>query len=456
MALNAAANLAERIATAVPTTTTKGANPADDPRTLADPSGETMRALVWLGPNHVQIQDVPKPRVVGEDDAVLEITGTTVCGSDLHLYHGALLEMTKGFILGHEFCGRVASLGPKAQAEGKLKQGQRVVVSFQIACGDCKFCKQKLSSQCLRTNSSKVESKLYGQRTAGMFGYSHLTGFAGGQAEYVRVPHASVNCLPIPDGIPDEKALYLSDVLPTSYHCVADTGVKEGDTVGIWGAGPIGIFAAKWSLLKGAKRVIFVDKRERLALAKQKIPQAELLDYEAHKDVPARILELTKGRGIEAGEAPGLDVALECAAGEYAKSLLHKAQLATGLETDTPEIISECILSTKSFGRVGITGIYAGLTNGFNVGAAMERGIRLIFNGQAPVHKYWVELLETIERGEIDPLELIVSHRIDLEEVPLCYRLQDEHKRGIIKPFVQTRFSDPPAPGAPQTQTLKA
>ncbi|KAE8232305.1 hypothetical protein CF326_g2667 [Tilletia indica] len=454
MALNAAANLAERLSNAVPTTITKGANPADNPQVLADPSGETMRALVWKGVNDVRMEDVPKPRVVDDDDVVLEITGTTVCGSDLHLYHGALLEMTSGFILGHEFCGRVASLGPNVT---KLSKGQRVVVSFQIACGDCEFCRQKLSSQCLRTNSSKVENKLYGHRTAGMFGYSHLTGgYAGGQAEYVRVPNASVNCLPIPDNVPDEKALYLSDVLPTSYHCVVDTGVKEGDTVGIWGAGPIGIFCAKWSLLKGAKRVIFIDTKERLIIAKQKIPEAELVDYKVHTDVPARLQELTKGRGIEAGDAPGLDVALECAAGEYAKSLMHKVQLATGLETDTPEILNECILSVKNFGRVGVTGIYAGLTNGFNVGAAMEKGVKLIFNGQAPVHKYWEELLEMLESGKVDPVELILSHRVELEEVPKLYKLQDEHKAGIIKPFVVTRFSDPPTSGAPSTKLLEA
>ncbi|KAL9938062.1 hypothetical protein V8E36_002685 [Tilletia maclaganii] len=454
MALNAAANLAERVLPQYPTTTTSGTNPANDPQTLADPSGATMRALVWEGVNKVRVETVPKPRVVDEDDVVIAITGTTVCGSDLHLLHGALLEMRKGDILGHEFCGKVESLGPKA--EKTLKKGQRVVISFQIACGECYYCQRKLSSQCLCTNKSAVEKKLYGHHTAGMFGYAGVTGgYAGGQAEYVRVPHASVNCLPIPDDVPDEKALYLSDVMPTSYHCVVDTGVKEGDIVGIWGAGPIGLFAAKWALMKGASRIIFIDTKERLIIAKKKIPQAELLDFQVHTDVPARIEELTKGRGVEAGDAPGLDVALECAAGEYAKSLVHKAQMALGLETDTPELLNECIKSCKSLeGRVGVTGIYAGLTNGFAVGPAMERGIRLIFNGQAPVHKYWHELLELLQRGEIDPVELIVSHRVDLEDTPKVYELMEKRQGGIIKIFVQTKFSADPAPATPPLRPL--
>lgn len=263
--------------------------------------GSKMKALAWMGTTKVELIEAPVPDITDPDDVVLAVTGTTICGSDLHLYHGEIFTLQKGDILGHEFMGKVDKVGKNVK---KLKVGDRVVASFQIACGKCEYCKRKLSSFCDRTNNSSLMNAMYGHRDAGFFGYSHLTGgFAGGQAEYVRVPFGDVNLLPIPDDISDEQAIYLSDVLPTSYHAVVDTGVQEGDVVGIWGLGPIGQCVARWAKLKGAKRIIGIDNvKDRLAFASEK-SGVETIDFDHHKDVVKRLQEVCPG---------GLDVAIDC------------------------------------------------------------------------------------------------------------------------------------------------
>jgi len=219
------------------------------------------------------------------------------------------------------------------------------------------YCNRKLSSQCEKTNSNSIENAMYGGRTAGMFGYSHFTGgFAGGQAEYVRVPCGDVNLLKLPDDVPDEKGLYLSDVICTSWNCVVDTGVKEGDVVAIWGAGPIGQMCIDFAFMNGASRVIIIDQNWRLDFVKERYPKAETLDFSKVKSVPAELKKMVKN---------GPDVALECVAGEYPKSLAHKLEIAAGLETDTSEILNEMIESVKNYGRVGITGVYVGYVSRF-------------------------------------------------------------------------------------------
>jgi threonine dehydrogenase-like Zn-dependent dehydrogenase len=287
-------------------------NPARDRSKYGHPT-ETMKALAWMGKNKVEVIEVPKPVVVENDDVILKITGSTVCGSDLHLLHGTVVELEKGDILGHEFCGIVDDMGPAVKG---LTKGQRVVASFQIACGACRYCDKKLSSQCEKTNSNKIEKGMYGGNTAGMFGYSHFTGgFAGGQAEYTRVPYGSVNLLPIPDDVPDEKALYLSDVVATSWNCVVDTGVNKGDVVAIWGAGPIGQMAADFAFINGASRVILIDSNWRLDYVKSKYPKVETVDYtqlKGTKAVVTKLKEMTDGMGP--------DVALECVAGELRRA----------------------------------------------------------------------------------------------------------------------------------------
>lgn len=413
----------------------------------------TMKALAWQAKGKVEIVETQRPQILEDRDVILKVTGSTVCGSDLHLLHGSIIELSKGDILGHEFCGIVDEVGPKVNTD-RIKVGKRYVASFQIACGDCFFCKQKLSSQCEKTNANTAAKAMYGGRTAGMFGYSHFTGgFAGGQAEYVRVPLGDVNLLEIPDDVPDEKALYLSDVLATSYNAVKDTAVYEGDEVAIFGAGAIGQLCGVFAIGEGAKKVIFVDTEPRLSFIKERWPahhsdKLELIDFKKlsfgvtnKPTVVSRLKELCGGRGP--------DVAIECAAGEYAKGWMHWLEIAVGAETDTSEILNEMIEGVRNYGRCGVTGVYVGYTNHFNVGSLMERGIRLIGNGQAPVHKYWEELLAQIQGGQLDPLQM-VSHRVRLEDLDKVYYKFEKHEDGMQKVFVETIHSLPRAEGSPE------
>jgi len=411
----------------------------------------TMKALCWMGKNDVKVLDVPRPKILEDGDVIIKVTGTTVCGSDLHLLSGTIVQMAKGDILGHEFCGIVDEVGPGVK---KIKKGKRYVASFQIACGECFFCKQKLSSQCERTNSNSSAKAMYGSQTAGIFGYSHFTGgFAGGQAEYVRVPIADVNLLEIPDDVPDEKALYLSDVLCTSYNCVKDTAVYPGDEVAIFGAGPIGQMAGVFALGEGASKLIYVDTEPRLSQCVGRFKpadQAKIVKIDFKKlshgatsasTVVSRLKEISGGRGP--------DCALECAAGEYAKGWLHWLEMSLGAETDTSEILNEMIEGVRNYGRCGVTGVYVGYTNHLNVGSMMQRGIRLIGNGQAPVLKYWEELLAQIVKGDLDPLQM-VSHRVRIDDLETVYEKFRNHEDKYQKVYVQTKHSFPKAAGSPE------
>ncbi|KAI9150382.1 S-(hydroxymethyl)glutathione dehydrogenase [Paramyrothecium foliicola] len=413
-------------------------------------ANETMKALVWTGKNKVEMADVPKPKILEDRDVILKVTGSTVCGSDLHLLHGTVVQLNKGDILGHEFCGIVDQVGAAVK---NIKPGKRYVASFQVACGECFFCSQKLSSQCENTNANTMERAMYGGRTAGMFGYSHFTGgFAGGQAEYVRVPLGDVNLLELPDDVPDEKGLYLSDVLATSYNAVKDTAVYPDDVVAVFGAGPIGQMAGVFALGEGAKQVIFVDTEPRLTYIREHSTPEQLAKYEfvdfkqlSHgvtnkPTVVSKLKELTGNRGP--------DCAIECVAGEYPKGWMHWFEIAVGAETDTSEIVNEMIEGVRNFGRCGITGVYVGYTNHFNIGSLMERGIRLIGNGQAPVHKYWEELLQQIRENKLDPLQM-VSHRVRLEDLDKVYYKFEAKEDGMQKVFVETRWSLPAAQGSP-------
>jgi len=430
--MQAAANIFQNHLGPAPAAVEPGYKPA--------PGGQSMRALAWFGANDVRVIDAPVPDITEPNDVILEITGSTICGSDLHLFHGEIMALQKGDILGHEFMGKVKKLGPNVT---NLQVGQRVVASFQIACGTCEYCQKKLSSFCDRTNNSSLQNYMYGQRDAGFFGYSHFTGgFPGGQSEYVKVPFGNVNLLPIPDDITDEQAIYLSDVLPTSYHCVVDTGVEEGDVVGIWGLGPIGLCAAKWALLKGAKRVIGIDAvPSRLEFAREKCG-IETINFKEYSDVTKRIYELVPR---------GLDVALDCGTFHEPKTLLHKTMKTLMLETDVPETINEMIISVRKMGRCGIIAAYAGFANGFQVGALMEKGVRLIGNGQAPVHLYWETILnDYIKTGKFDPT-FMITHRVPLEDMAKLYSAFDKRIAGVEKAFVETKASSPPSAGCPKT-----
>ncbi|KAJ5865863.1 hypothetical protein N7534_000416 [Penicillium rubens] len=420
-----------------------------------------MKALTWQGKNSVKVVETACPKIIDEGDVILKVTGSTICGSDLHLLHDAIPDLQKGDILGHEFCGIVSSVGPAVK---KVKVGDRTVASFQIACGECYYCKKKLSLMCERTNSNEQACKLYGRRTAGMFPLQMAMlisacldtptsrgGFAGGQAEYVRVPYGDVNLLQLPDDVPDEKGLYLSDVLGTSWNAVVDTGVEEGDTVAIWGAGPVGQMAAEFSFFNGANRVILIDGghgKWRLDFVKKILPRLEIIEYTnlpEGESVTSTLKKMCEGRGP--------DVAIECAAGEYTKGWVHYFERLLGMETDTSELVNEMITSVRGFGRCGITGVYTGFCNHFNIGSLMETGIHLAGNGQAPVQKYWNDLLRYIQQDQIHPLHM-VTHRFKLEDMETVYDLFNKRDPGMQKIFVQTKFSAPPAPGAPALTIL--
>ncbi|GAA5866375.1 hypothetical protein JCM3774_006637 [Rhodotorula dairenensis] len=464
MAMNALANAAEKAMDAMPTAIhTHLTNPSQQPE-FADPSGEKMKALVWEGKMKVKVEEASRPKVVDPKDIVLEVTGTTVCGSDMHLLAGAIIELRKGDILGHECAGRIVEVG---SAVKNLKVGQTVVAGFNIACGECFMCQKKLSSACVMTNSSSTMQTMYGGRTCGMLGYSHFTGgFAGGQAEYVRIPYGEANTIKIPDSVPVEDGLFISDVLVTSFHQVEDTGVEEGNVVGIWGVGAIGVLSGVWSAMRGASHLIAIDNAQwRLdhfeSVIKRDYPnvRVDTINFDEVKNIPHKIHELTQGgsHGLPETRPAGLDVALECAAGEYAKGWLHKIEMATGLETDTSELLNEMIESTINFGRIGITGVYAAYTNHFNIGSVMQRGIRLIGNGQAPTHKYMQRIMDDyLVTGKIKPREIFVTHRFlidDIDKVYYSMRNRDP-KDQIIKAFVATAASPPPAPGGPPLTRL--
>lgn len=403
----------------------------------------TMKALRWHGNRNVKVEEVGIPAVTEPEDVVCKVTGTTVCGSDLHLYHKEIMQLQVGDILGHEWMGVVDEVGSGVT---KFKKGDRVVASFQIACGKCEFCKEGLSSMCSETNSSTIQEKLYGKPFAGLFGYSHFAGgFAGGQAEYVRCPFADANLLKVPDDVSDEKALYLSDIIPTSYHSTICADVGKGKSVAIWGLGPVGLYAAKWSKLAGASRVIGIDSvPERLAFAKEKIG-ADIIDFSKQTDVVKAIYEL---------EPEGVNCAIDAAAFRYTKGVLHTVQRAIGLETDSSEIVNEALRATRKFGTISLVADYAAYTNQFLIGALMEKGITLRGTGQTPVQRYWPELLKKIQSGEFDPT-IILSHRFKIDEFAELYDQFDKKELGLMKTFVETKFSSPPSPGAPTLSSFR-
>ncbi|RPA75987.1 GroES-like protein [Ascobolus immersus RN42] len=431
--MNLGANIAERVLGDKPTSTT----PKYQPRA----SGETMKALRWYGAQTVRVEEVPAPTITDPEDVVLRITGATVCGSDLHLYHKEIIQLQEGDILGHEFCGIVDEVGPAVK---NVKVGDRVVSSFQVACGTCHFCKQGLTSMCDTTNNSNLQEKMYGSKIGGVFGYSHFVGgFAGGQAEYVRVPFGDNSLLKIPDDVPDEKALYLSDIIPTSYHAVLCANVQAGSVVAIWGLGPIGLFCAKWSLIQGASRVICVDPdQQRIDFAVQHLGVEGIL-ADKSTDVVAKIREKI---------AIGPDCVIDAAGFRFTKGILHTVQRAVGLETDSSEILNEEIRAVRKFGTISLIADYAATTNGLNIGAIMEKGITLRGAGQCPVQKYWHDLLKKVQDGTFDPT-FAITHRFRIEDTAAVYKMMDEHTDGIIKSFIQTKWSAPAAQGFPVLQS---
>jgi threonine dehydrogenase-like Zn-dependent dehydrogenase len=380
-----------------------------------------MKATCWMGKRKVEVVDVPDPKILNQKDAIVKITSTAICGSDLHLFNGFVPTMEKGDIVGHEFMGEVVDVGREVK---NLKVGDRVVVPFPIACGVCAACKAELYSVCENSNPNKwMAEKMWGHSPAGIFGYSHLTGgFAGGQAEYARVPFADVGPIKIEDGLTDDQVLFLSDIFPTGYMGAEMCDIKPGDVIAVWGAGPVGQFAIASAYLLGAERVIAIDRFPyRLQMARER-SGAETINYEEVDSVIDTLNEMTGGRGPDAcidavgmeAHAPGI------------RYIYDRTKQMTRMETDRPIALREAIMSCKNGGTVSVIGVYGGFIDKFPMGALMNRSLR-IMTGQCHVQRYMKKLLGMIQNGDIDP-SFVITHRMRLEEAPQAYDMF-VHKR---------------------------
>jgi threonine dehydrogenase-like Zn-dependent dehydrogenase len=376
-----------------------------------------MKATVWQGRNKVSVENVPDPQILNERDAIIRITTTCICGSDLHLYDGYVPTMKKGDILGHEMMGEVVELGKGVK---NLKVGDRVVVPFPIACGACNACSRQEYSLCENTNpNARLAEKMWGFPTAGIFGYSHLTGgFAGGQAEYARIPFADVGPLKVENtDLSDEALVMLADVFPTGFMGADFCDIQPGHVIAVWGAGPVGQFAAASAQMLGAERVILIDRFDyRLQTARDN-RGVETLNYEEVDSVPEALKELTGGRGPDACiDAVGLEAHFHGPSYMY-----DRAKQAMRQETERPFALREAIMSCRNGGTVSIMGVYGGLMDKFPIGAVMNRGLT-IRAGQCHVHRYMKPLLERIQKGEIDPT-FIITHRMPLEQAAEGYKI---------------------------------
>jgi threonine dehydrogenase-like Zn-dependent dehydrogenase len=384
-----------------------------------------MRALTWHGKEDVRVENVPDPTILNPRDAIVRITATAICGSDLHLFDGYIPSMEPGDILGHEFMGEVVEVG---KAISNLKVGDRVVVPFTISCGHCFFCERQLWSLCDNSNPNAwMAEKLYGYSPAGLYGYSHmLGGYAGGQAEYARVPYADVGPLKVPDGLTDEQVLFLSDIFPTGYMAAENANIQPGDTVAVWGCGPVGQFAIQSAWLLGAERVIAIDRvAERLQLAAG-AGRAETLNY-AGADVVEALKELTGGRGPDACiDAVGME-----AHSTGVDALYDRAKQATRMSFDRPHVLREAIQACRKGGTVSVPGVYGGFLDKLPIGAAFNKGLTLKM-GQTHVQRYMPLLLDTIQAGKVDP-RFIITHRLPLDEAPAAYRAFRDKQDGCVK-----------------------
>lgn len=373
-----------------------------------------MKAICWHGKEDVRVDTVPDPRIEDPRDIVVKVTATAICGSDLHLYDGFVPGMESGDVLGHEFMGEVVE---KGSAVRDLAVGDRVVVPFTIACGACFFCERELFSLCERSNpNAATAAKLWGHATAGLFGYSHLTGgYAGGQAEYVRVPFGDVGPLKVPSGLSDEQVLFLSDIFPTGYMAAEFCDIRPGDTIAIWGCGPVGQFAIRSARMLGAERVVAIDRvPERLALARD--AGAETIDF-MQEDVYDRLQQMTKGRGPDACiDAVGAEAHWRGSL----DAVMDKVKTAAMLETDRAHALRQAIHCCRGGGIVSIVGVYGGFLDKVPMGSAMNRGLTFRM-AQTPVQRYMRKLLGRIENGDIDP-SFVVSHHLELDEGPDAYK----------------------------------
>jgi threonine dehydrogenase-like Zn-dependent dehydrogenase len=389
-----------------------------------------MKATTWEGPKHVKVSSVPDPKILNTRDAIIKVSSTAICGSDLHLYNGFMPTMEHGDVLGHEFMGEVVETG---KAVTTLKVGDRVVVPFPIACGQCWSCRNDMWSLCENSNPNAwMQEKMMGHHGSGVFGYSHLLGgFAGGQAEYVRVPFADVGPLKVPEGMADEQALFLSDIFPTGYMGAEMCDIKPGDTIAVWGAGPVGQFAMASAKLLGAERVIAIDRFPyRLEIARERAGADVTINYEETSVLDA-LKELTGGRGPDACiDAVGMESHAPGIEGKY-----DQAKQSMRWENDRPAALRHAIMACRNGGIVSVIGVYSGFIDKFPMGSLMNRSLT-IRSGQCHVHRYMKPLLERIANGEIDP-SFVITHRMKLDDAPVGYdifnRKEDECLKVVLK-----------------------
>jgi len=385
-----------------------------------------MKALCWHGTSDVRFETVPDPKIEDDRDAIVKVTACAICVSDLHLYDGYMPTMQSGDVLGHESMGEVVEVG---KANSKLKVGDRVVIPFNIACGDCYFCRQELWSLCDRSNPNRDEAaKVMGHSPSGLFGYSHMMGgFAGGQAEYIRVPFADVGPIKVPDGIPDEQVLFLSDIFPTGYMAAENAEIEKGDTVAVWGCGPVAQFTIQSAWMLGAGRVIAIDNvPERLAMATSH-GRAETINFD-EENVYERLQEMTKGRGpdrcIDA-------VGTEAHAGGAMGSVIDKVKATLYLGTDRPSVLREIVMCCRKGGTISVPGVYIGVVDKIPFGAFMNKALTMR-TGQTHTHRYLAPLLEKVQKGDIDP-SFVITHRAGFSDGPDLYKKFRDKEDGCIK-----------------------
>ena len=389
-----------------------------------------MKANCWEGKHKLEVKEVPDPKILNPRDAIVKITLTAICGSDLHLYDGYIPTMRQGDILGHEFMGEVVELGSGVR---NLKVGDRVVVPFTISCGSCFSCERKLYAGCENSNPNAwMAEKLWGHSPCGIYGYSHLVGgYAGGQAQYARVPYVDVGPIKVPDGMSDEQVLFLSDIFPTAYMAAENCNIQPGDTVTIWGCGPVGLLAIKCAYLLGAERVVAIDRvPERLRMAREKAG-AETINYE-QQNVHATLLEMTGGRGPDSCmDAVGLEAHMPQPLYAY-----DRVKQALMLETGRPIVLREAIMACRNGGSLSVPGVYGGFLDKIPFGSLMNRGLTLK-TGQTHMQRYMKPLLERVQKGEIDP-SFIITHRLRLEDAPQAFKTfrdkQDDCIKVVMRP----------------------
>ena len=386
-----------------------------------------MKAVCWMGKKKVEVHTVKDPEIVNPGDAIIRITRTAICGSDLHLYDGYIPTMESGDILGHEFMGIVEEVGPDVK---KLKKGDRVVVPFTIACGSCFFCKKTLTSLCDNSNpNAHIAEEMYGYSGSALFGYSHIYGgFAGGQAQYARVPFADFGPIKIENDLDDEKVLFLSDIYPTGYQGAVNANIQEGDTVAIWGCGPVGLFAIASAYMLGAGKVIAIDRfPERLKLAREYCGATTINYSDKDVNVVEALRDLTGGMGPDSCiDAVGMEAHSDTVIGLY-----DKVEQALNLETERPFVLRQAIQACRKGGSLSIPGVYGGIVDKLNFGAAFGKGLKFGM-GQTDMHKYLAPLLKSVEEGRIDP-SFLISHRIGIEQAPEAFEMWAKKEDAVTK-----------------------